>query len=192
MPKRDPFADKRRTSNGVPPKQAKIQIQRKIERTAKRKYKVVEDLKIAKRELGATEREILVKKEMLALIAEAPSPAEQRKIIMATFKESNFNPIESLIEMALDKDADLSDKDRAGIINNLAGYFAPKPKTIDLQADMKSSVTVSVMDYSKTTQAELKAVAEQCDNVLEDAKIIDVVTDEDYNEFEAPEDQIAD
>jgi DNA-binding MarR family transcriptional regulator len=186
MPKkRDPFADKRKTSNGVRPKQATTQIKRKLDRNYKRRYKVERDLKAAEVALTTTERELLVKKQMLDLISEAPSPAEQRKIIMATFMESNFNPIEALIDMAMDETADLTDKDRAGLMNNLASYFAPKPKSLDLQADMKSSVNINVMDFSKVTQADLvqKAI---------ESEVIDIVNeDDDYNEFEAPEDQLA-
>jgi hypothetical protein len=111
---------------------------------------------------------------------------------MATFMEAKFNPIEVMIDMVKDGNADLTDKDRASIVDKLASYFAPKPKTIDLQADMKSSVNINVVDYSKMTQKDLIAQTQDASNKLvDDAKIIELAEDDDYSEFESPEDQIA-
>ena len=196
MPKRDFFADKRKTVNGIKPKQAAVQKKKKADRCYKRRYKAERDLKAAEVELSTKEKEVAritdVRDQLMELMAKAPSPAEQRKIIMATFMEANFNPIEVMIDMVTDGNADLTDKDRANIVDKLASYFAPKPKTIDLQADMKSSVNINIVDYSKMTQKDLIAQTQDSSNKLVDeAKIIDIVSDEDYSEFESPEDQIA-
>ncbi len=196
MPKRDFFADKRKTVNGIKPKQAAVQKKKKVDRCYKRRYKAERDLKVAEVELSAKEKEVAritdVRDQLMELMAKAPSPAEQRKIIMATFMEANFNPIEVMIDMVTDGNADLTDKDRANIVDKLASYFAPKPKTIDLQADMKSSVNINIVDYSKMTQKDLIAQTQEAsDKLVDEAKIIDIVSDEDYSEFESPEDQIA-
>jgi len=196
MPKRDFFADKRKTVNGIKPKQAAVQKKKKVDRCYKRRYKAERDLKVAEVELSAKEKEVAqitaVRDQLMELMAKAPSPAEQRKIIMATFMEAKFNPIEVMIDMVQDGNADLTDKDRANIVDKLASYFAPKPKTIDLQADMKSSVNINVVDYSKMTQKDLIAqTQDESNKLVDDAKIIDIVSDEDYSEFESPEDQVA-
>lgn len=196
MPKRDFFADKRKTVNGIKPKQAAVQKKKKLDRCYRRRYKAERDLKAAEVELSAKEKEVAqitaVRDQLMELMAKAPSPAEQRKVIMATFMEAKFNPIEVMIDMVQDSSADLTDKDRANIVDKLASYFAPKPKTIDLQADMKSSVNINVVDYSKITQKDLIAQTQEAsDKLVDNAKIIDIVSDEDYSEFESPEDQVA-
>lgn len=195
MPKRDPFADKRKTLKGVKPKQAAKQISNKAHRDARRIPKASRELAALKTEATRTEKQLAVQKQMLELMASAPTPAQQRKIILGIFSESGVNPIQVMID-SLPRDSETgrvvaTTKDDLAIVSQLAAYFAPKPKSIDLQAEVQGNLTINVTDFSKTTQAHLKSAAEeakQADPIFDisDPDIPD--TDgPDYSEFEAPE-----
>lgn len=186
MPRRDPFADKRRTTKSGRPKQATKQIKRKIERTKKRTYKAIEEHKVVTKELAKTERELEVRKQLLELAAKAPSPAELRKIVMATFMEADVNPIQEAMAILTDENSDLTAKQKADLWLDLCGYFAPKPKTLDLQANMQGSLQINVVDFSKVTQKDLKESSQDPSDLA-----IDVTPEDDssYDEFLSPEEQ---
>jgi hypothetical protein len=196
MPRRDPFADKRKTLKGVKPKQAAKQIKRKACRDRRRLPKASQELKETKQELARTQRAVEKQKEIQAhlneLMANAPSPAQQRKVILGMFHEAGINPIQMMFD-SFPKDENgqpyaESKEDRA-MLRDLAGYFAPKPKSIDLTATSQASVTIQTVDFANTTQKDLKAMAaEEASSVME-AEVLDPANPDGdiYAEFIAPE-----
>jgi hypothetical protein len=189
--KRDPFADKRKSSNGVRPKQATKQKERKRVRDTKRLPKASQKLMEIQRETASTEKKLLVKQQLLEMMSEAPTPSQQRKMVLAMFEDAGFNPLGALIEFVTEKDADgeyvLPVKDRIAVTKELSGFFAAKPKTIDLQADVQSNMTINVVDFAQTTQKDLVAAAMAADDV--DVFDVEEEDDEvhDYGEFTPPE-----
>jgi len=148
---------------------------------------VVEEYKQVKKQLTAAKNGLReVKKrsqELLEAMEKAPTPAAQRKVVLGMITESGLNPLKELLDMAKNKtgkNALPADK-RRDLLLKLLEYQAPKPKSIDVQADVSSSVTIEVMDYSKTSRAMLEA---------EDQETIDLPEDAAYDEFLSPE-QIA-
>ena len=104
-----------------------------------------------------------------------------------------MNPIQIMID-SLPRDEDgrivATSKDELSIVRDLAAYFAPKPKSIDLQAEVQGNLTINVTDFSKTTQAHLKSAADAAKEVDPIYDIADPESDDydyDYAEFEAPE-----
>lgn len=183
MPKLDPFRDKRKkTEIGGSPKQAVKQRERKRARDGKRVLASTKRLKEVTKELTKTERKLAIKEHMLALASSAPSPAEMRKLIWATFQELGFNPLTELVQAAQEID---DPKDRATVLDKLASMVIAKPKSVDIQAELKGDMTITLMDFSKVTQKDLK---EMQPDPLSGA--IDVTPDEteDYSEFVSEED----
>jgi len=193
MPKRDPFADKRKTLKGVKPKQAAKKIEQKRCRDTRRLPKASRELEEKKQELARTERAVEKQKEIQhhlnELMASAPSPAQQRKAVLGMFMEAGVNPIQMMID-SFPKDEEgrpyaESKEDRA-MLKEMAGYFAPKPKSIDLTATSQANVTIQTVDFANTTQADLKP--SPADTAQPADTIIDVSEEDNlYAEFEAPE-----
>ena len=196
MPKRDPFADKRKTLKGVKPKQAAKKIEQKRCRDTRRIPKASRELAAIKNEKARTEKQLAVQKQMLELMASAPTPSQQRKIILGIFSESGVNPIQIMID-SLPRDEEgrivATSKDELSIVRDLAAYFAPKPKSIDLQAEVQGNLTINVTDFAKTTQSDLRNAADEAKeaNPIYDIsdELIDPANPDDhsYAEFEAPE-----
>jgi len=192
MPKRDPFADKRKTLKGVKPKQAAKKIEQKRCRDTRRIPKASRELAALKTETARTEKQLTIQKQMLELMASAPTPSQQRKIILGIFSESGVNPIQVMID-SLPRDPETgrvvaTTKDDLAIVSQLASYFAPKPKSIDLQAEVQGNLTINVTDFAKTTQADLKSAADEAKQADPIFDISDPDESEpDYAEFEAPE-----
>lgn len=192
MPKRDPFADKRKTLKGVKPKQAAKKIEQKRCRDTRRIPKASRELAALKSEAAQTEKQVAIQKQMLELMASAPTPSQQRKIILGIFQESGVNPIQIMID-SLPRDDDgrivATSKDELSIVRDLAAYFAPKPKSIDLQAEVQGSLTINVTDFSKTTQTDLKSAADaaKAADPIYDISDSTEFDEPDYAEFEAPE-----
>lgn len=140
-----------------------------------------------KRELTKTEKQLEVKQQMLELVSQAPTPAQQRKLIWATFEELGFNPVTELIDCV----KELEDpKDRASVIEKLSSMVISKPKSVDIEAEIKGGLSISVMDFSKTSQEDLK----QAHKSLQESKMddaIDVTDTDEYAEFESEEDRHA-
>jgi|DEB0MinimDraft_12_1074336.scaffolds.fasta_scaffold04767_3 hypothetical protein len=188
--KRDPFADKRKTSNGVRPKQAKRKSEVKRVTDTRKVPKQTKKLIELKKETVSVEKKLLVKQQLLEMMSQAPTPAQQRKMVLAMFEDAGFNPLQALIEFVTEKDADgeyaLPVKDRIAVTKELSCFFAAKPKTIDLQADVQSNMTINVVDFAKTTQKDLVAAAMAADDV----EVYDVGEEDevyDYGEFTPPE-----
>lgn len=189
--KRDPFADKRKTSNGIPPKQAKRKREVKRVTDTRKIPKATRELNALKKEMSSTEKKLAVKQQLLEMMSQAPTPAQQRKMVLAMFEDAGFNPLQALIEFVTEKDADgnyaLPVKERISVTKELSGFFAAKPKTIDLQADVQSNMTVNVVDFSKTTQKDLVAATMAAGEIPEAEAVIDVSNEPDYSEFTPPE-----
>lgn len=188
MPTHDPFRDKRkRGPRGGKPKQAKKQSERKRSRDGRRTQAATKRLNETKKELTKTEKQLEVKQQMLDLVSQAPTPAQQRKLIWATFEELGFNPVTELIDCV----NQLEDpKDRANVIEKLSSMVISKPKSVDIEAEIKGGLSISVMDFSKTSQEDLKTAH----RTLNEAKMdgaIDVTDTDEYAEFESDEDRHA-
>ena len=104
--KRDPFADKRKTSNGIPPKQAKRKREVKRVTDTRKIPKATRELNALKKEMSSTEKKLAVKQQLLEMMSQAPTPAQQRKMVLAMFEDAGFNPLQALIEFVTEKDAD--------------------------------------------------------------------------------------
>ena len=190
MPKRDPFADKRKTLKGVKPKQAAKKIEQKRCRDTRRIPKASRELAAIQQEKARTEKQVAIQKQMLELMASAPTPSQQRKIILGIFQESGVNPIQIMID-SLPRDEEgrivATSKDELSIVRDLAAYFAPKPKSIDLQAEVQGNLTISLTDFSKTTQSDLRTASDEAKQADPIFDISDDNEEPDYAEFEAPE-----
>ncbi len=98
-----------------------------------------------------------------------------RGAVAALFKEENLDPIKEMIKMVKKRGAGaLPPHQKAMLLKELAQYQAPKPKSVDVQADMDMHVTVGMNDFRNTS----KAVVDVSHHEL---------TDEDYDEFEEDE-----
>lgn len=181
MPKaRDPFADNRMTSNGLKPEQAKKKIAVKRSSCHRKRMKAEEDMKKAQKELSKVEKELDVKQQFLSAINNAPTPAQQRKALLALFAEKGINPIEELMKFTDDSEVPL--KEKIAIWKELANYTQPKLKSVDISANVTGEMKVVTMDFSKVTQ-------EQISNHV-DAEVIDIA--DDYDEFVSEEEKDGD
>jgi hypothetical protein len=98
-----------------------------------------------------------------------PTTKKQRDEILAMFKDGDFSPIKKLMELATDEDVD--QKERIMILKFLAPYQAPTPKSVDIQADMKMNVSVTLNQFGGITEKDL------------DDTYMAENPDEDYEEF---------
>lgn len=173
---RDPFADKRKTSNGISPTQAKKKREVKRTTCSRKKMKAEKDMEKAKKELVSVEKKLDIKQQFLSAMNNAPTPAQQRKALLALFAEKGINPIEELMNFTSDDEVPL--KERISIWKELASYTQPKLKSVDISATVSGEMKVVTMDFSKLTQDQLMKQA--------DADIVDL---DDYNEFISEEDK---
>lgn len=176
---RDPFADKRKTSNGVLPTQAKKKREVKRTTCSRKKMKAEEDMLKAKKDLVSVEKKLDIKQQFLNAMNNAPTPAQQRKALLALFAEKGINPIEELMKFTADDEVPL--KERISIWKELASYTQPKLKSVDISATVSGEMKVITMDFSKLTQAQLMKQA--------DSDFVDIA---DYNEFVSEEDKNTD
>ena len=175
MPKRDPFADKRHTSNTVKPTQAQQKLRNRRRRASRTKDVVEKEVADETAKLVKLEKEVAKKQEILDLMELAPSPSKATKLFQATCIREDFNPIEYMIGYAKNKKFSL--RDRMPIIREIASYLYPKPKSIDLTADVKSSMEIRLVDFSKAFPKQMEQA------------IVDIALEEDdaYEEFVSPE-----
>lgn len=184
----DPFRDKRRkTSNGGSPKQAQKKKHAKLMRQKRKTTKTEAKLKEVTHDLNVVENRVERAQSILASLQEAPTVAQQRKLIFNMFLEAGFNPLEQMVQ----EFENIEDPEkRFNAAEKLMQYFAPKLKSVDVTgAQVQEGLTVNVMDFSKTTQKELKAAArEAAQDAVDHA--IDVTPEEepDYSEFLSDED----
>lgn len=135
--------------------------------------------------------EIEKREKTLEAMKSAPTPAKQRQILFAKFEEFDFDPIDTMIEYAQNKNVPM--KDRVNTAKELASLAYAKPKSIDVQGELSSEVHVHVMDFGNLTQKQLKQ-AHPAHAAIE-AEIADTSEDDEtadeYDEFIGPEDRRA-
>lgn len=149
---------------------------RKSDRLRKEVERLEKRIKDKETELERRERTI---KEMEL----SPTPAQQRKILFAKFREHGFDPIDDMISYATDMK--VPKKERISVVKELAGLAYAKPKSIDVQGELGSNVSIQVVDFGSVTQKALKQVHGE---VVREA--LDVEEDE-YAEFVSPEERRA-
>jgi hypothetical protein len=156
----------------------------KVRKRKERKHKKIEAaIQGAKKHLAEVGKEISRTRELQEMIARAPSVRDQRKAILALFMEKGFSPIAELIDYLQDpgKASTLPIRDKIQILKILSEFEAPKPKTVDIEGEIKSAVTIQVIDYSQMSQRAMKE-----ESIVERDTAGDVMdlTDADYEEFE--------
>ena len=134
----------------------------------------------ARLDLLNTEVKVKRKKELLEMMSKAPSVAAQRKILFQMFEEADYNPIAVLIEHATDPKT--STQDRIALAKELAAYYQPKPKSVDVQGSITGGggVTINMVDFGKASQRVLKEAHEEEAATRE-------LDDSQYDEFLSPE-----
>jgi hypothetical protein len=124
--------------------------------------------------LAELDKEVVKREEILALKEKAPSVKQMRAATAALFKEYDLSPIKELIKLAKRRGPHaLPPKEKAAILRYVAEYEAPKPKSVDIQADIDSNVSVALVDFRNTGAEVMKMAA--------------AAQDEDYDEFEQEE-----
>lgn len=134
------------------------------------------DMKEAQKELGKVEKELGIKKQFLDTMSKAPTPAEQRKALLALFAERGINPIEELLQFT--EDPDIKKTDKIAIWKELASFTQPKLKSVDVQATMQGEMKILTMDYSKVAKSDLAKPVEEA-----------IVEEESYDEFLSEEEK---
>lgn len=187
-PRVDPFKDKRfNQPNRASWAKKKAKKKREnYQRTVKKQIPKAEaELAAIKDKVRTQKTQLTIAKnktqELLDAMSKAPTPAAQRKIVLGMICDSGLNPLKELLDMAKVKSGakSLPAKERRDLLLKLLEYQAPKPKSIDIQADVSSSLTINVVDFANTSQKQLKA-----------ADALDVPEDSEFDEFLSPE-QIA-
>ena len=139
--------------------------------------KAEDDMKQAQRDLAKVEKDLSVKKQFLEMMSNAPTPAEQRKALLAMFAERGINPIEEL--MTYTNDPDVAKKDKIAIWKELASFTQPKLKSVDVQGNLTAEMKIMTVDFSKVAKSDL-------------AKPVDEVVYSDYEEFISEEEKHGD
>lgn len=139
--------------------------------------KAEEDMKIAQKELAKVEKNLTIKQQFLDMMSEAPTPAEQRKALLALFADKGINPIEELMNFTANEEVPL--KERISIWKELASYTQPKLKSVDVQQNITGEMKIMTVDYSKVAKADLATVV--------DAEVLD--NDDGYEEFLSEEEK---
>ena len=169
--------DKRTYASGKKPKQVIKQQAAKRSRCHRKRMKAEEDMKVAQKELVKVEKELTLKEQFLDMMSKAPTPAQQRKALLAMFAERGINPIEELMNFTADEEVPV--KERIAIWKELASYTQPKLKSVDVQQNRTGEMKIMTVDYSAVTKSQLKDIV--------DAEVID--NDEEYDEFISDEDK---
>jgi hypothetical protein len=139
--------------------------------------KAEKDMKEAQRELAKVEKDLSIKQQFMETMSKAPTPAEQRKALLAMFAERGINPIEELMQFT--DDPDVAKKDKISIWKELASFTQPKLKSVDIQGTMTGEMKIMTVDYSKVSKSELAKTVE--------AEIVD--EENDYDEFLSEEEK---
>jgi hypothetical protein len=159
-----------RTYAAGKPKQVTKQQSAKRSRCHRKRMKAEEDMKVAQKELASVEEELDIKKQFLDTMSKAPTPAEQRKALLALFAERGVNPIEELLQYT--QDPDIKKSDKIAIWKELASFTQPKLKSVDVQANVQGEMKILTVDYSKVIK----------DDIIN-------VTEDDYDEFLSDQDK---
>jgi hypothetical protein len=134
------------------------------------------DMKDAQSELAKVEKDLSIKQQFLDTMSKAPTPAEQRKALLAMFAERGINPIEELMNFT--EDPDVAKKDKISIWKELASFTQPKLKSVDVQGTLSGEMKIMTVDYSKVVKSELA-------NSIE----AEIVGGDEYEEFLSEEDK---
>lgn len=185
----DPFRDKRRRTNcGGSPKQAKKSKHAKLMRQSRKITKTEAKLKEKAKELRVTESKVDRAQAILAGLQDAPTIAQQRKLIFSMFLEADFNPLEKMVQ---EYDQIEDPEKRFNAAEKLMQYFAPKLKSIDVESAQTAEgggLNINVMDFSKTTQKELREAAKEAvDGAIDVTPLDDDDGFTEYSEFLSPE-----
>lgn len=175
MPTKKP--DGRSYAAGKKPKQVVKQQNAKRTRCHRKRMKAEEDMKSAQKELAKVEKNLTIKQQFLDMMSEAPTPAEQRKALLALFADKGINPIEELMNFTVNDEVPL--KERISIWKELASYTQPKLKSVDVQQNITGEMKIMTVDYSKVAKADLATVV--------DAEVLD--NDDGYGEFLSDEEK---
>jgi hypothetical protein len=134
------------------------------------------DMKDAQSQLAKVEKDLSIKQQFLDTMSKAPTPAEQRKALLAMFAERGINPIEELMNFT--EDPDVAKKDKISIWKELASFTQPKLKSVDVQGTLSGEMKIMTVDYSKVVKSELA-------NSIE----AEIVGGDEYEEFLSEEDK---
>jgi len=136
------------------------------------------DMKEAQKELGKVEKELDIKKQFLDTMSKAPTPAEQRKALLALFSERGINPIEELLGYTKNDKVPL--KEKISLWKELASYTQPKLKSVDVQQNITGEMKILTVDYASLKKEDLATPVE------------DVDISEEYDEFLSDQDKHGD
>jgi len=139
--------------------------------------KAEEDMKKAQKELVKVEKDLTIKQQFLEMMSQAPTPAQQRKALLAMFADKGINPIEELMSYTTNSEVPL--KEKISIWKELASYTQPKLKSVDVQQNITGEMKIMTVDYSKVAKADLATAV--------DAEVLD--NDEGYGEFLSEEEK---
>jgi hypothetical protein len=139
--------------------------------------KAEEDMKKAQKELVKVEKDLTIKQQFLEMMSQAPTPAQQRKALLAMFADKGINPIEELMSYTTNSEVPL--KEKISIWKELASYTQPKLKSVDVQQNITGEMKIMTVDYSKVAKADLATAV--------DGEVLD--NDEGYGEFLSEEEK---
>jgi len=168
--------DGRTYAAGKTPKQVVKQQNAKRTRCHRKRMKAEKDMKVAQKELAKVEKDLSIKQQFREMMATAPTPAEQRKALLAMFADRGINPIEELMKFT--EDSEVSLKERIAIWKELASYTQPKLKSVDVQQTISGEMKIMTIDYSKISKSDIV-----------DAEVIN--NEPEYDEFLSDEDKNA-
>lgn len=141
------------------------------------KAKIEKEIDEVAKQLQAVDKQLAERERIRDLANQAPTVKEMRGAVAALFKEEKLDPIKEMIAMVKRRGKGaLPPHQRAMLLKELAQYQAPKPKSVDVQADMDMQVSVGLVDFRDTGQKVVQAAA--------------AAKDEEYDEFEIPEDEV--
>ena len=166
----------RRTYEAGKPKQVTKQQSANRSRCHRKRMKAEKDMKEAQSKLAKVEKDLSVKQQFLETMSKAPTPAEQRKALLAMFSERGINPIEELMQYT--NDPDVAKRDKIAIWKELASFTQPKLKSVDVQGSMSGEMKILTVDYANVSKSELAKTME--------AEIVD---EEEYDEFLSEEEK---
>lgn len=168
----------KRTNAAGKPKQVTKQQNAKRSRCHRKRMKAEVDMKEAQKELGKVEKELDIKKQFLDTMSKAPTPAEQRKALLALFSERGINPIEELLGYTKNDKVPL--KEKISLWKELASYTQPKLKSVDVQQNITGEMKILTVDYASLKKEDLATPVE------------DVDISEEYDEFLSDQDKHGD
>lgn len=133
-------------------------------------------MKKAQKELKVVEKQLDTKKQFLDMMSKAPTPAEQRKALLAMFAERGINPIEELMNFT--QDPEVAKRDKIAIWKELASFTQPKLKSVDVQQNIQGEMKILSVDFSKVAKSDLAKTVEA-----------DIVEEDQYDEFLSDEEK---